>query len=815
MGYWTITIPEAGTNLVLNQGFEFDAIASAAATSWAKEVGTETFLVDSAFAHNGLRSLKITTAATTDSGASQDVTANTSASTQYTASAWVRGSGTVRIYLFDSVGGTQASANFTLTTNWQRISVTATYGTGASRFVRITNTSASAITFWVDDVQLEQKAYMTSYIDGDQPGCWWVGTAWQSQASRDAQFRLGGREVDLETTYGVKVLTNQGAGMAPLHNNLQPMALQPGSIYQSVKIEARELVLLTSTQTGIGVSVQTVHQRRRDLINLLKPDAVRGTQPLVIGYTGANSTREVYGAFRYDGGLEFGQMQGRNEQIAIRLMAANPLWFENTQEIATLNFTASLASDRAFGRVRGTWQRFGSGFNDLVQCLAIDYQHNRIYFGGKFTTANGVTVNGIAYWDGATFQPLGAATKGIGVAGTNIVYSIAVAPNGDVWAGGDFTTAGGAATKGLAKWAYPGTGAPTIYNTATTFTDIRAIAIDKNYKTYIGGTFTVFMGIANASYIASTIDQGTTWAAVTATPPSGGTPKVYAMALDVDGVSIYFGGDFTAVGGVANTARIAKWNGVVISALATGAGDNAVRAMVVTPDGSLYMGGTFTAVPAPYFAKWNGVAWTGISMPSGIASVYALAYDPTTNLMYMAANSSVLYLYNFSLMTAFDIILSGVTPTDTGLLVNRNTGDIYWCTGSIGSAPTLEAGMTSVTPGSTFQTYPLIVITGTTTAGATSTLNFIENQSSNQRLYFNLVILAGETITINLQTGRKIVSSDWRGVIYNQPLSNSDLANWRLLPGANTIACYMSGTTTGCNALMRWSPLHWALDGVS
>src|SRR5512143_266197 len=123
MGYWTIITPEETLNYIYNPGFEYDAIGASAATSWAKNVGTETFSVSKTYAHNGIRSLSVTTAATTDSGISQEVTVGTSGGTQYTASAWVRGTaGTVHIYIYDSVGGAQASATFTLVDRWTRIS---------------------------------------------------------------------------------------------------------------------------------------------------------------------------------------------------------------------------------------------------------------------------------------------------------------------------------------------------------------------------------------------------------------------------------------------------------------------------------------------------------------------------------------------------------------------------------------------------------------------------------------------------------------------------------------------------------------------
>ena len=57
--------------------------------------------------------------------------------------------------------------------------------------------------------------------------------------------------------------------------------------------------------------------------------------------------------------------------------------------------------------------------------------------------------------------------------------------------------------------------------------------------------------------------------------------------------------------------------------------------------------------------------------------------------------------------------------------------------------------------------------------------------------------------------------SDWRGVIANLPLSNSDWAAWHLLgePATNSIAAFMGFTTTGAALLAHWQPRHLSADG--
>ena len=68
-----------------------------------------------------------------------------------------------------------------------------------------------------------------------------------------------------------------------------------------------------------------------------------------------------------------------------------------------------------------------------------------IYAGGDFVTAGGVSVSRIAKWDGTSWSALGT-----GISGGNV---LALAVSGtDVYAGGQFSTAGGVNVNRIAKW---------------------------------------------------------------------------------------------------------------------------------------------------------------------------------------------------------------------------------------------------------------------------------------------------------------------------------------------------------------------------
>ena len=84
-----------------------------------------------------------------------------------------------------------------------------------------------------------------------------------------------------------------------------------------------------------------------------------------------------------------------------------------------------------------------------MYALALDASGS-LYAGGGFTTAGDVTANYIAQWDGTSWSALGS-----GMSGGNPyahVKSLAIDDSGALYAGGDFTTAGGVTVNNIAKW---------------------------------------------------------------------------------------------------------------------------------------------------------------------------------------------------------------------------------------------------------------------------------------------------------------------------------------------------------------------------
>ena len=73
-----------------------------------------------------------------------------------------------------------------------------------------------------------------------------------------------------------------------------------------------------------------------------------------------------------------------------------------------------------------------------------------LYAGGLFTTAGGVDANGIARWDGSAWYALGSGAEGY--YGSGLVYELEAGSGGSLFAGGDFTVAGGIPANYIARW---------------------------------------------------------------------------------------------------------------------------------------------------------------------------------------------------------------------------------------------------------------------------------------------------------------------------------------------------------------------------
>jgi hypothetical protein len=273
----------------------------------------------------------------------------------------------------------------------------------------------------------------------------------------------------------------------------------------------------------------------------------------------------------------------------------------------------------------GTWSALGSGFGGRasgVYALAVG-DTGSLYVGGSFAAAGNVSANSIAQWDGSTWSALGSGIN-------DTVRALVVDRAGNLYAGGNFTNAGGIAATNIAKWdghAWSALGAG-LGVSGGQFIPVRALAVDGSGNLYAGGQFATAGGQATTN-IAKW--NGITWSALS----SGMGPAdgfVLALAVDASG-NLYAGGNFTNAGGIAAT-NIAKWDGSTWSSLGAGWGpaSSAVLALAVDPAGNLLAGGDFNPAVGT-LAKWNGSVWSVLgSYLYFYSPVFAITLDSTGNI---------------------------------------------------------------------------------------------------------------------------------------------------------------------------------------
>ncbi len=212
--------------------------------------------------------------------------------------------------------------------------------------------------------------------------------------------------------------------------------------------------------------------------------------------------------------------------------------------------TAGGVSVNYIGKWNGTnWSALGSGlpsYDRAARALAAG-PNGVLYAAGSFTTAGGVAANRVAMWNGSSWSAMGS---GLGSSGSDYVVSLAVAPNGDVYAGGWFTNSGGMAVQSVARW--NGTSWSALGNGL--YGIVNALAVGTNGDVYAGGTFTN-SGAEGVSRIAKW--DGSSWSGVGSGMGVGVNVEVSALAMPPN-QEIYAAGSFSTAGGVAATG-IAQW----------------------------------------------------------------------------------------------------------------------------------------------------------------------------------------------------------------------------------------------------------------
>jgi len=270
---------------------------------------------------------------------------------------------------------------------------------------------------------------------------------------------------------------------------------------------------------------------------------------------------------------------------------------------------------------------------------------NDLYVGGDFTMAGGVVANRIAKWDGSRWWALGDGISGCRDDFCSpIVYALSVSES-DVYVGGRFANAGGVPANGIGKWdghiwSALGDG----LRTGTYDGVVRALAVSGK-NVYAGGQF-VTAGRVSAYNIARWNGQG--WIALGG-GIRGNLEEV--LAISVRGSDLYVGGVFNRAGGL-SASNIAKWNGSAWSALDVLSREG-VRKIVVSGSNIYVGGGSFTlpsGVATEGIVKWDGRSWSTLGS-SLVNSAYArpiMTIALSGNDIYIGGDSLIMQIEKIS-----------------------------------------------------------------------------------------------------------------------------------------------------------------------
>jgi hypothetical protein len=803
--------PKAATNLCTNPSFETGT------TGWTKG-GTNAIATSAVQQRRGVYSCKCTYV-NNDLLASYAITL-TLADTDHVAS--------MDIYIPSDYEGTQLTltwtgftsatvvsglADMTIRDKWQRVHCHINPDAGdlaGTLTLSETGTNGDATEFiYIDGVLIEADTAPTTYFDGNiietikkVNQYYWTGQENASTSVRLATTRSGGELIDI-TDY-CKKIDVIGLGMAP--TDVNSINLVDGTKrYQRTNLTSRYFTLAVAFN---GTTIGAVQSNRNALIELVKPDLVPYDQPLVIRYQGETTaglaaSEPIDIKCVYVSGLDTG-LQRDFERANIVFEIQDAYLKKDGNRAISLDYNDTLANaNYIVKRDRdGVWSAM-AGVTGTILAIAQHPITKEIWIGGDFQNAGGdPDADYLAKWDVATGAWV-SVVAGINAPVRDLVFDA----SGNLYIGGAFSDLGDANGDGIVKWdgsSLSSLGSGLTLGGSACFT----IAIDSNGMVYAGGGFTAAGGVANTARIAKW--DGTVW-----TPLSTGlTSTAYKIVVDKSD-NLFIVGLFINAGD-ANGDYVVKWTGSAWESLGTGSDViSFLYSAFLDEAENLYVGGDVTTlggITVANWGRWNGYKWEALGDGVNREVYEIIKYKDKIYLSGVFTSAGdidlsdrvAVYLGN-GVYQPLDINLPG-NPIVYRLLFD-NLDNLYLGFSTSGNAET--AGDDTVTNAGTAKTYPIITVTGP------GLLRQIVNTTTGKGIYFNnLTLLSGEVITLDLRPGRISMASTFRGSVLGYVLPGSSY-DFPLMPGSNRIATFIDGTTdSNTTATMQWVENYHGIDGA-
>jgi len=461
-----------------------------------------------------------------------------------------------------------------------------------------------------------------------------------------------------------------------------------------------------------------------------------------------------------------------------------------------------------------------TGLNGTVYCM-VDGPDGKIYAGGTFTNAGGVaSANYLARWDPVTeaWEALGVSYTGATI---SMILALAFDANGDLYVGGQFENWGGASGDHIVKiTGLEPDGIPTVNTLGTglqAFCD--AIAIAPNGYVYIGGGFTSAGGVANTAYVA--FWDGTAWHSASSTVLDD---YVTTLAFSPNG-SLYIGGVFTNAAhpflcrlGEESSAYQVVGRNTDVNAV--------VHSIAFDAAGHMYIGGAFTNVGgnanADYVVKRVGSNWESLgtgtnNIVHNVASCYGKVYvSGSFSTAGGVALTDRVAVWTNGAWQPLDVDLPGTAYVYSALEASDGSLYIGGVFSTVAETPDEDAKVGIVALNleaatASANTYPVISVTGP------GTLRMIKNYRTGKSIAFSgLTLQAGEWISLNFDPLNLSFRSGWasRGNLMRYIVAGADYGDFYVSPGANYISLFMDDTTANSAASIVWVPKFWGIEGA-
>jgi len=277
------------------------------------------------------------------------------------------------------------------------------------------------------------------------------------------------------------------------------------------------------------------------------------------------------------------------EDKTLGLRLANPAGGVSTNGQIIAATLTIVENEPEAGSVDSTFS--GLGANAPVEVAVVLTNSGQLLVGGQFTTYNNLPRNYLV-----RLNPNGSVDPAFDP-GTNFngpVVALAVTPT-NYYVGGYFTNVAGSGLSFLVRLSPSGLLDTNFFSGMSGVDNyVAALALQRDGSLVVGGQFTRVNGQPRLR-IARLQPDGAldpTWS-----PMASANDLVRALALQPDG-KILVAGDFTQVNGVPRV-RVARLNadGTLDLTFDPGIGpDDAVRALVLQPDGRVLIGGSFITV---------------------------------------------------------------------------------------------------------------------------------------------------------------------------------------------------------------------------